>query len=173
MCFNPRPPRGERPSVSATDAFTFMFQSTPPAGGATQVPSRAPLIIRVSIHAPRGGSDHINASIQDAADVVSIHAPRGGSDLILNPSTPSLLCFNPRPPRGERPDRLGTPEFVAKFQSTPPAGGATRYRPSPSWRLRVSIHAPRGGSDQYAILTCCPSVVSIHAPRGGSDVILL
>ena len=60
--------------------------------------------------------------------LVSIHAPLAGSDMAVRSSRRSLMCFNPRSPRGERPAHCS--RFVT--------------------RLNVSIHAPLAGSDMYA-----------------------
>ena len=73
------------PARGATiDALTAQrieaFQSTLPARGATchLLPRGIP-IIRISIHAPRTGSDLIPTS-EGEAFLISIHAPRTGSD---------------------------------------------------------------------------------------------
>ena len=106
-----------------------------------------PAITRISIHAPREGSDgnfdgcafaycdfyprsprgerppdeqEVNYELS-----ISIHAPREGSDPVRPLSWPTKPHFYPRSPRGERPGLPG---------SWPPA--------SP-----ISIHAPREGSD--------------------------
>ena len=101
---------------------------------------------RISIHAPRGGSDWSPLRVRPLF-VISIHAPRGGSDSSgdrarinctdFNPRSPwgerlaldrkilGILDFNPRSPWGERlvqPWMFGHPE---QFQSTLPVGGAT------------------------------------------------
>ena len=56
-----------------------------------------------------------------------------------------------------------------KFQSTPPARGATwtRYRKAP-FQL-ISIHAPREGGDNRGQSTDNAIRISIHAPREGGD----
>ena len=55
--FNPRSPWGERlPKYSGTGSISI-FQSTLPVGGATGCISGMVRPIRISIHAPRGGSD--------------------------------------------------------------------------------------------------------------------
>ena len=79
---------------------------------------------RISIHAPRVGSDeacaygyHING--------ISIHAPRVGSDA------------------GGRGGHL----MDIEFQSTLPVWGATGVFCFPAGSERISIHAPRVGSD--------------------------
>ncbi len=56
---------------------------------------------------------------------ISIHAPRGGSDNGLVFSQIPITDFNPRSPRGERPGRLRLYADNGGFQSTLPAGGAT------------------------------------------------
>ena len=60
-------------------AQAVRFQSTLPVGGATDVHAVRLLVIRVSIHAPRGGSDSVFAI-----------------------SFQSAFGFNPRSPWGER-----------------------------------------------------------------------
>ena len=148
---------------------------------------------------------------------ISIHAPRGGSDIVAQVTSPSSSDFNPRSPWGERPTL--SDEWIREdaFQSTLPVGGATRYCRIPYHARRISIHAPRGGSDAgkwyldnhyYYFNPRSPwgerlerenrlqqgqefqstlpvggatmgkqvvglgfNVISIHAPRGGSDVV--
>ena len=55
--FNPRPPRGERPMQLNTMRPLLRFQSTPPAWGATRLNDMDVVPSRISIHAPRVGSD--------------------------------------------------------------------------------------------------------------------
>ena len=63
------------------------------------------------------------------------------------PAAGDFCDFNPRSPRGERPGPVRLKSGQAKFQSTLPAGGATKdLLPDMDW-LAISIHAPRGGSD--------------------------
>ena len=57
---------------------------------------------------------------------ISIHAPRGGSDAPDNGARVAARgYFNPRSPRGERPSNVDPLPIVFVFQSTLPAGGAT------------------------------------------------
>ena len=78
--FNPRSPWGERHAFQLFPHWLKRFQSTLPVGGATRSPAINASLIAISIHAPRGGSDH-----------------RGTA----------WMCgfghFNPRSPWGERP----------------------------------------------------------------------
>ena len=154
LYFNPRSPWGERRARQSNTRFAAAFQSTLPVGGATR--SFLPLFLRViyfnprspwgerrhlgvdqahflriSIHAPRGGSDGV---LQDVVvdDDISIHAPRGGSDLGMS----------------------SQPSSSQPFQSTLPVGGATSRCNPFGVKPRISIHAPRGGSD----MTTSPAV---------------
>ena len=102
--FNPRSPDGERRhGWSALYSFS-VFQSTLPGWGATRHHEFSHVYGRISIHAPRMGSDIEDAHVRfDVGD------------------------FNPRSPDGERPrNPINTPLFV-KFQSTLPGWGATRW----------------------------------------------
>ena len=100
--FNPRPPRGGRLPDYKSVGGVSLFQSTPPARGATNLHRRSQCKFMISIHAPREGGDRDFKSM-DKRVVISIHAPREGGD------------------GGERMNLLDL--FV--FQSTPPARGAT------------------------------------------------
>ena len=55
--FNPRPPRGERLVSVGGFQHPFLFQSTPPARGATSTFMAFSTSAMISIHAPREGGD--------------------------------------------------------------------------------------------------------------------
>ena len=79
-----------------------VFQSTLPAWGATV---RAHLLDeRQHCFNPRSprGERRVQRFDYERDTKVSIHAPRVGSDPFTEPITTSSLCFNPRSPRGER-----------------------------------------------------------------------
>ena len=110
-------------------SLTFMvskatFQSTLPARGATYFPSFKTLNIRISIHAPRTGSDGINGE-----------------------KFSELHNFNPRSPHGERHLHKMLPMGCRLFQSTLPARGATMsvplYRPANPYFNPRSPHGER------------------------------
>ena len=191
-CFNPRPPRGERLALPSYTGPNRVFQSTPPARGATRL--RRPSVGCAFSFNPR--------------------PPRGERRCDYLALGCATQCFNPRPPRGERrflcmivthpelfqstpPARGATsntnqPTHTKEFQSTPPARGATKAHYSLRLDAPVSIHAPREGSDLHLLVpgamvglfqstppargaTSTPAnsttntIVSIHAPREGSD----
>ena len=103
----------------------FLFQSTPPARGATAI-SDISFSHRkgISIHAPREGGDIPRIPPHGGIDI-SIHAPREG---------------------GDRSDDLRGIVF-GQFQSTPPARGATYDNRKMAMTNDISIHAPREGGD--------------------------
>jgi len=77
--FNPRSPRMERQYRDIHDTIQRRFQSTLPAKGATVFAAHFQFIVRISIHAPREGSDEVRSGFC---------CPK--------------IDFNPRSPRRER-----------------------------------------------------------------------
>ena len=101
---------------------------------------------------------------------ISIHAPREGGDRRLVQVPLGPRDFNPRPPRGGRPPSTGSWCRRYRFQSTPPARGATLHGRAVHLSLHISIHAPREGGDKVAVRTGRTAGISIHAPREGGDL---
>ena len=102
----------------------LLFQSTLPAGERHRHQNRCAIPICISIHAPRGGSDHQRRSN-------------------INPAA----YFNPRSPRGERRQLPPSSGLQAEFQSTLPAGGATTvnvFGLFPGWLFQSTL--PAGGA---------------------------
>ncbi len=123
--FNPRSPHGER-QLGRT-CFSIQrsaFQSTLPARGATAHRRNRQDNRRISIHAPRTGSDG-RTGVSCGYGNISIHAPRTGSDMQPIRRVLTFLNFNPRTPHGERL-----------------AVDGKKYATG-----EISIHAPRTGSD--------------------------
>ena len=102
----------------------MLFQSTPPARGATPPSRGRPAALPISIHAPREGGDGALGTTMTIR-MISIHAPREGGDHNCGVHGCAILHFNPRPPRGGR---------------LQPVGGGTLHP-------GISIHAPREGGD--------------------------
>ena len=148
-------------------------------------------VVKISIHAPRMGSD-LSARRIRATSIISIHAPRMGSDfellvLILfylhfNPRSPHgerrplsrpktyKHNFNPRSPHGERLNSCVLCRSVFSFQFTLPAWGATftcvMVVPSvPEFQSTL----PAWGATKLSIVGTMGVDISIHAPRMGSD----
>ena len=58
---------------------SHLFQSTPPARGATETVVHREELIKISIHAPREGGDGVKLERLQTRSI-SIHAPREGGD---------------------------------------------------------------------------------------------
>ena len=148
--FNPRSPHGER---------------------RRQRPKKK---IKKSYFNPRSPHGERRGILSSPTDErrISIHAPRTGSDFRRSVKGFPPKYFNPRSQHGERP--MGSPEKKRKrhFNPRSPHGerraGESRLRRADS----ISIHAPRTGSDRSgAGRTAVHLPISIHAPRTGSDII--
>ena len=122
--FNPRPPRGGRRRQIPPPRQSTDFNPRPPRGGRRQIKKEGSRTAAISIHAPREGGDRSPAH------------PDG-----------QKRDFNPRPPRGGRRRHICSAMSYSRFQSTPPARGATTTRPVSDIARRISIHAPREGGD--------------------------
>ena len=64
--FNPRSPHGERRRTATHKRRRERFQSTLPARGATRTGNRTERMVKISIHAPRTGSDLRTKCLLDA-----------------------------------------------------------------------------------------------------------
>ena len=78
--FNPRPREGGDLDGQAVGDRVVVFQSTPPARGATQLVQRIARLLNISIHAPREGGDGAGRQRPEISLRISIHAPREGGD---------------------------------------------------------------------------------------------
>ena len=171
------------------------FQSTLPVGGATANGDTAAHDLRISIHAPRGGSDRLYWKRKLCRLAISIHAPRGGSDQFGSASVCRGSNFNPRSPWGERRLTFAVARLIQRisihaprggsdaedfkdclndaiFQSTLPVGGATHkpVRAIPSPFYHFNPRSPWGERPSFPLFFICLYIISIHAPRGGSDL---
>ena len=138
------PRKGSDSFIVSLRISSKLFQSTPPARGATDALPAIISAVVISIHAPRKGSDQ---RMGDASDpmIISIHAPRKGSDFNFAKSAkdkdkfqstppargatfPAAIntlhsqYFNPRPPQGERRSRNFKAVRLYHFNPRPPQG---------------------------------------------------
>ena len=213
---NPRSPRGERHIRRNKLAYSFQFQSTLPARGATmREAANEPVVEYFNPRSPRGERQFKPCDSKTLCKI-SIHAPREGSDgrmlmeakvrgifqstLPARGATTAEIVvweryndFNPRSPRGERHALICDGAVRSGFQSTLPARGATSvHLLLYDVPINISIHAPREGSDINSLVTYTEDIdfnprsprgerpfsfvsgasgskISIHAPREGSD----
>ena len=147
---------------------------------------------RISIHAPRVGSDEslrflrqanqsflstlpawgatVYISVVGYSYYISIHAPRVGSD-VWQGWRRQWRRISIHAPRVGSDSLTGFyPNPEDQFLSTLPAWGATLTDDVSSGGKIISIHAPRVGSDipHFAVENRLDNI-SIHAPRVGSD----
>ena len=110
----------------ASDALIPEFQSTLPVGGATRGSMAQPLQREVfQSTLPVGGATSTKQS-RGILMSISIHAPRGGSDLQISVSSPCIPIFQSTLPVGGA--TIPSHPFHShhqQFQSTLPVGGAT------------------------------------------------
>ena len=99
--FNPRSPHGERHCLSASHPPAAIFQSTLPARGATRLIDETVAICPFQSTLPARGAT-LKRTVLTAGLRISIHAPRTGSDLLSAGVARLDLDFNPRSPHGER-----------------------------------------------------------------------
>ena len=171
------PARGATTKSSATGRCEA-FQSTLPARGAT-TPRKTLLQTRYFNPRSPHGERRLRQYRAQNRQRISIHAPRTGSDkmifagmclAIFQSTLPARGAtgshqaaesqqddFNPRSPHGERQIPVYNARREAVFQSTLPARGATLLVPPDTRRAPISIHAPRTGSD-------APNTIRSHLP---------
>ncbi len=102
-----------------------IFQSTPPAWGATSRPFGRAGHPQYFNPRPPHGERRGRRKRKISSTSISIHAPRMGSDNVQVANTTANTYFNPRPPHGERLCIVSFYIDTRIFQSTPPAWGAT------------------------------------------------
>ena len=182
------PREGCDPTYPRCNRFTYSFQSTHPARGATAVQAFLPAsAVFQSTHPARGATLYLAPRIRYFG--ISIHAPREGCDTYVpfvpssyadfNPRTPRgvrrgrpygdgrATHFNPRTPRGVRPARRWGWMRTHVFQSTHPARGATGHLSTRATAIAISIHAPREGCDGGGAVFCGPAAhFNPRTPRG-------
>ena len=138
-------------AVTGAELCERLFQSTPPARGATYG-----LVHKLRLFP------------------ISIHAPREGGDRAARNSGRRSVDFNPRPPRGGRLSTVTMMQYRGGISIHAPARGATFLFNDTDGMTPISIHAPREGGDSRPMRCIISSrTISIHAPREGGDLRLL
>ena len=126
----------------------FVFQSTSPVRGTTDIHVHALRARDISIHVPRAGDD--------------IRAPGGGG---LFPKFQSTS-----PVRGTTASIASCHGCSTTFQSTSPVRGTTSSQVENSASLSYfNPRPPCGGRQQLKYVLCTLDGISIHVPRAGDD----
>ena len=146
--FNPRSPCGERPRVLPSyRSSVYHFNPRSPCGERRGQIDIFPVRIRISIHAPRVGSDSPDTKNRLGSQLFQSTLPVWGA-----------TC------------RLGAPHCFFNISIHAPRVGSDVSIAADDIAVRhISIHAPRVGSDVSLLPHTLHSQISIHAPRVGSD----
>ena len=169
------------------------FLSTLPARGATDGRTGAVVVLAISIHAPREGSDRIDAPALQLL-LISIHAPREGSGpAAADTTTHSALFLSTLPARGSDQAICMAEQPTFEISIHAPREGSDAWTPRCGWSAphfyprsprgerppgafffgasdSISIHAPARGATARRDAGHLRRSISIHAPREGSDV---
>ena len=145
MNFNPRSPRGLRRQPGLLKTSPNLFQSTQPKRAATQNQSGAMYeYIEFQSTQPKRAATKNENFYREPLNI-SIHAAQEGCDNVPPFRRTDCKDFNPRSPRGLRPDIDS--KYIDKFlfQSTQPKRAATIFNksfrnPQPNFNPR----SPRG-----------------------------
>ena len=166
-CFNPRAPCGARPQPTASlPSVTACFNPRALRGARRGASSCHGILgLRFNPRAPRGARLSLRY-VRVCYQVVSTHAPREGRD--HGAKRCQALPLVSTPARGATRAREAC-RWIAGFQPTRPARGATPESGRFGVREQVSTHAPREGRDRRRRLDHGARVVSTHAPREGRD----
>ena len=147
---------------------------------------------KISIHAPRRGSDDLADLILDTISRISIHAPRMGSDSAFLERPELHFQFQSTLPGWGATGRIGTWVWTIIFQSTLPGWGATVagniigrgqifQSTLPGWGATAfpwmpiaflhdfNPRSPDGERQRDRGQRALCQNISIHAPRMGSD----
>ena len=123
--------------------------------------------VRISIHAPRAGSDCNERYRQIPESYFNPRSPCGERRKVENAVYCNCLNFNPRSPCGERQRNPRCMSTYITFQSTLPVRERLNPCPLRGYVLAISIHAPRAGSDVLCPLSCrCSRHFNPRSPCG-------
>ena len=127
-------------------------------------------LVRISIHAPRTGSDLIGLKVRCQREIFQSTLPARGATHYRGVDETTTEDFNPRSPHGERPLPQMPMGSSIPFQSTLPARGATE------WVIigaetgnHFNPRSPHGERHAHCRNLHSFASISIHAPRTGSD----
>ena len=127
--FNPRSPHGERRLADVVPAPQLRISIHAPRTGSDWMVNFVRHNLCISIHAPRTGSDVTGNIHPSHTVIISIHAPRTGSDVDVKRFSMFSRDFNPRSPHGERrQNRYVLPRHDGHFNPRSPHGERPNYR---------------------------------------------
>ena len=168
--FNPRFPRGKRPKEIQISRIDLLFQSTLPAREATSGKIQKALTGLISIHASREGSDTRKRVYTPKSTGISIHASREGSDINYIENCIRKRNFNPRFPRGKRRFMFGLLTTLSAISIHASREGSDKIAPRKGADIiYFNPRFPRGKRHAFSAEELPEELISIHASREGSD----
>ena len=121
--FNPRSPHGERRhTVNPNSNADCYFNPRSPHGERRDAGDCAGGQRRISIHAPRTGSDPTSSHSSLGIRPFQSTLPARGATPRRNPAPTCTRYFNPRSPHGERPNPLFLSVYARNFNPRSPHG---------------------------------------------------
>ena len=142
--FNPRSPHGERPYCLYHLALSSLFQSTLPARGATSGVGDPLFNWRISIHAPRTGSDYHARKAALLTYAFQSTLPARGATWYRDATRTDEGDFNPRSPHGERHGWMLRPQTVDDFNPRSPHGERPNGLRARRAKLDFNPRSPHG-----------------------------
>ena len=148
------------------------FQSTLPVWGATSGGGSWPDRLRISIHAPRVGSDRSRIP-HGRTGRISIHAPRVGSDVFNLPTEDIDVGFQSTLPVGGATfPFLMLFYHLRTFQSTLPVWGATRCSSKGNCCSGFQSTLPVWGATRRPKMPTQPPIFQSTLPVWGATALL-
>ena len=143
-----------------------IFQSAHPSRGAT-CRHRHPLTLRlISIRAPLAGCDFVPPYTSRSWPDFNPRTPRGVRPNLHRPY-PTSDHFNPRTPRGVRHQRAFVAGLCGNFNPRTPRGVRLKILSGPYPMTVISIRAPLAGCDSYPLSSRHPPrYFNPRTPRG-------
>ena len=170
LYFNPRPPRGGRPTPPRTVSPACIFQSTSSSRRTTPLGGPAARLHRISIHVLREADDRMPPGTAWIKSDFNPRPPRGGRPLCTQVAVPPV-CISIHVLR-EEDDSWTNANYAeySKFQSTSSARRTTRAATT-SGRGCTDFNPrpPRGGRPAAQRTRAQDLQISIHVLREEDD----
>ena len=170
--FNPRSPHGERQQSALGSPENKRISIHAPRTGSDRGASPSPGKGRISIHAPRTGSDPTNYAIPSVKERFQSTLPARGATRRLASICPSQTYFNPRSPHGERLREWSLKNGYADFNPRSPHGERLDSMITAQNLGNFNPRSPHGERQRIRNHHSSWLIISIHAPRTGSDKIV-
>ena len=166
--FNSRSPCGERHEFSPDMGLMIVISTHAPRVGSDRNQNQAHRHRQISTHAPRVGSDLPAPHVPHTTVHISTHAPRVGSDVQVPVIGFARSYFNSRSPCGERPMLSASKYQECYFNSRSPCGERLSLCSFLFCGGYFNSRSPCGERQQI-IDKANQILISTHAPRVGSD----